>query len=457
MEDFIDTYRPGERDSIEDVVINMKEKQPSRLRLCVVVGLTDTEVIALADAIPHNIYELRLNHCQPSFVARVLERLKGTPIKKLCLFGNQINDCLIKAVGELLQANQGLEELNMKHNAIESLGAFSLAEGIRNHSTLEIVDLSDSLLDNRGKDALLEAMQQNKSVKTLNLAGKMFRSLPSKQNLGAMLGENTTLESLDLRRNTLQNGEALEMAHALTTSNRSLQVLHLANTDIDSQTAVALGEMLASNTCLIDLDLGGNQQIGHVGATAIAGGLRTLQHLDLRNTRLGVNGAKAIADMLTTNTTLKSLNLSRNNFGDEGAIHVAEALVQNKTLKTLSLSMCSISKTGAIYLGRVMSEMHGIQQLFLYQNPIDQEGSLALLEGLKSNMSLIDFGVEKRFMPSCEEVSFYLKLNRIGRRALLRDDDTFPETLWSTLLSRAQNPDAMYYLLRQKPDLRACA
>ena len=138
MEDFIDTYRPGERDSIEDVVINMKEKQPSRLRLCVVVGLTEDEVIALSDAIPQTICELRLNHCQQSFVARVLERLKKTPIKRLYLFGNQINDCLMKAVGELLQANQGLEEVNMKHNAIESLGAFSIAEGIRNHSTLEL-------------------------------------------------------------------------------------------------------------------------------------------------------------------------------------------------------------------------------------------------------------------------------------------------------------------------------
>jgi Ran GTPase-activating protein (RanGAP) involved in mRNA processing and transport len=452
-EELIDTYRPGERDAIEDVIINLREHQPTRLRLCVVMGLSDQEVVALADAIPSNILELRLNHCQPFFVQQVLEKLKRTPIQKLHLFGNQINDSLVQAVGELLQANQGLKEINLKHNAIESTGACSIANGLQNHSTLERVDLSDSLLDNRGKDALLEAMQHNSSVIIMNLAGKVFRSLPSQQSLGVMLRENSTLEDLDLRRNSLQRGEAIEMADALRISNRTLKILRLSNTNIDCRTAMALGQMLTCNNTLVQLDLGGNQKIGFVGAVAIAEGVRTLQHLDLRNTRLGAVGAQAVAQLISSNTTLKSLNLSRNNFGDMGAIHIAEALVKNTTLSTLSLSMCSITKTGAIFLGRNLPRMLGINHLFLYQNPIDEEGSEALLEGLKFNTSLFDFGVEKRFMSSCEQVSYYLKLNRVGRRALGED---LPDALWSRILSsRAMNADAMYYLLRQRPDLCA--
>ena len=401
MEDSIVTYRPGEKDSIEDIVLKLRRNPPTRLRLCVVVGLSDKEAIALTDSIPNNIDELRLHHCQHFFVSQVLEKLKVTPIKKLYLFGNQIDDSLVHAVGELLQANQGLIEITLKHNAIESKGACSIAEGLRNHSTLKRVDLSDSLFDNRGKDALLEAMQHNKSVKVMNLAGKVFRSLPSEQSLGAMLRENSALEELDLRHNCLRQADVIEMADALWFNNKTLRTLRLSNTNLDSPGAIALGQMLARNTALEQLDLGGNEKIGFAGAVAIAQGVRTLVHLDLQNTRLGAVGAKAVAHMIRTNKALKSLNLSRNNFGDEGAIHVAEALVYNTALKTLSLSMCSITKTGAIFIGRSLPSMYGIQHLFLYQNPIDEEGSQALLKGLKDNMSLcvVDFfGVEKRFM-----------------------------------------------------------
>jgi Ran GTPase-activating protein (RanGAP) involved in mRNA processing and transport len=449
----IDTYRPGEKDSIEDVILNLREQQPSRLRLCVVVGLSEAEATDLAEAIPRHICELRLHRCQQFFVAKVLEKLKGTPVRRLYLVGNQIDDSLVKAVGELLQANQGLSEVVLKHNVIESNGGCSIAKGLCSHSTLERVDLSDCLVDNLGKDALLEAMQHNKSVRVLNLAGRVFRVCPSEQSLGVMLRKNSTLEELDLRRNCLQRAELIEMANALRTHNKTLKVLRLTDTNIDCRTAIALGQMLASNTSLTQLDLGCNQKIGFVGAIAIAEGVRTLVHLDLRNTRLGPVGAKAVAQMIGTNHSLLSLNLSRNNFGDVGAIYVAEALVCNSCLNTLSLSMCSITKTGAVFLGRTLPMMLGIKHLFLYQNPIDEGGCKALLEGLKGNVSLVNFGVEKRFLPSCDELSFYIKLNRAGRRALR--ETNVPDGLWSTILSSraTMNPDAIFYLLLQKPDL----
>jgi Ran GTPase-activating protein (RanGAP) involved in mRNA processing and transport len=444
-------FRPGERDALEDVILSLKEQRPLRLRLCVVVGLSDEEVISLADAIPIDIQELRLNHCQHSFVAQVVEKLKDTKIRKLTLFGNQINDGLVKAVGELLQKNQGLEEVNLKHNAIESFGACAIAQGLRCHSTLRRVDLSDSLVDNRGKDSLVDAMKYNKSVKVMNLAGKVFRSLPSNESLGEMLCQNSALQELDLCRNYLNPREVIEMADALKTSNRSLTSLRLCSTNLDRNCSVAIGEMLACNPTLKHLDLGGNQKIGFSGAIAIAEGVTYLEHLDLRNTRLGVIGANAISQMLKKNTSLKSLNLSRNNIGDEGCALLIDGLAKNAGLRTLSLSMCSITKKGAIYLGHHLPGMEVIKHIFLYQNPIDEDGSMALLEGLKKNMSLIDFGLEKRCMPSCEELSFYLKLNRVGRRVLR--EHFIPDALWPTIFARAKSADAIFYLLREKPEL----
>lgn len=453
MKDFIDRYRPGEKESIEDDIINLRQRQPSRLDLSVVIGLSEAEVIDLADAIPKNIVELRLRHCQQIFVAKVLEKLKETTISTLSLVGNHFDDHLSHGVGELLIANQGLKEIILRHNTIETTGACSIAKGIQVHSTLELVDLSDSIIDTLGKDALLKAMHHNKSVKVLTLAGKVFQALPSIQSFGVMLRMNSTLEKLDLRSNNLRCEEVIDMADALRRENSTLRVLCLSDTNIDNRTAIALSQMLETNTTLTKLDLGGNQNIGFLGAVAIAAGVRTLKQLDLRNTRLGPVGAKALAQLIRTNNSLKYLNLSRNNFGDEGAIHVVEALVYNTSLEKLSLSMCSITKTGAVFIGRNLPMMHGIKHLFLYQNPIAEEGSQALLEGLMDNMSLLDLGIEKRFMPSCEALFFYLRLNRAGRRALR--EENVPDGLWTRILSScaAVNPAALFYLLQQKPDL----
>ena len=453
MKDFVDRYRPGEKESIEDDIINLRQGKPSRLDLSVVTGLSEAEVIDLADAIPDNIVELRLRHCQQSFVAKVLKRLKETSISTLSLVGNHIDDHLSQGVGELLIANQGLVEINLRQNIIETKGACLIAKGLQIHSTLKRVNLSDSIVDNLGKDALLEAMHHNKSVTVLTLVGKVFRTVPSIQSFGGMLRMNSTLQELDLRSNPLRREEVIEIADALRRENSTLRVLRLSDTNIDSFAAIALGQMLETNMTLTKLDLGGNQNIGFLGAVAIAKGVRTLKHLDLRNTRLGPVGAKALALLIRTNKSLKYLNLSRNNFGDEGAIHVAEALIYNTSLEQLSLSMCSITKTGAVFIGRTLPMMHGIKHLFLYQNPIDEEGSQALLEGLMDNMRLADLGIEKRFMPSCELLSFYLQLNRAGRRALR--EENVPDAVWAMVLSSfaATNPSALFHLLQQKPDL----
>eukprot|EP00548_Thalassiothrix_antarctica_P001440 CAMPEP_0194148068 /NCGR_PEP_ID=MMETSP0152-20130528/29938_1 /TAXON_ID=1049557 /ORGANISM="Thalassiothrix antarctica, Strain L6-D1" /LENGTH=429 /DNA_ID=CAMNT_0038849345 /DNA_START=37 /DNA_END=1323 /DNA_ORIENTATION=+ len=426
-EELIDTYRPGKKESIEDVIMKLREERPSRLRFCATTGLSMEQIAALNEAIPKSITELRLSNCQHSFVVCALEKLKSTPIKKLYLFDIKINAQIMKIIGELLELNQGLIEVNVKDNSVESEGISLIANGIRHHSTLERLDLSNSLADRMGKDILLDAMQQNSSIQALNLSGKVLESSTSNKALGVMLRQNGTLKELDLCQNSLQNDEVIEMADTLRLNNKSLSTLRLANTGLGHHAAIAIGQMLAKNTTLTLLDVGGNQ-FGYLGAIAIVEGIRCLQHLDLRSTRLGITGSKAICKMLRTNHTLRSLNLSRNNFGDEGAVNVVDGLIFNTELRSLSLSMCSITRTGAIYLGRKLHAMSGIKQLFLFQNSIDKDGFNALLQGLKDNVSLVDLGIEKRYLSSSDELSLYLKLNRIGR-CVLREPD-LPDGLW---------------------------
>ena len=109
--------------------------------------------------------------------------------------------------------------------------------------------------------------------------------------------------------------------------------LNLWNNNIGHEGAAALAGALKTNTTLTTLNLLENN-IGHEGAAALAGALKTnaaLTTLILSwNNNIGDEGAAALAGALKTNTALTTLGLEWNNIGDEGAAALAGALKTNR-------------------------------------------------------------------------------------------------------------------------------
>ena len=103
--------------------------------------------------------------------------------------------------------------------------------------------------------------------------------------------------------------------------------------------AKAIAQVLETNTTLKSLDLGGNL-IDSEGAKIIAQALKTnttLKSLDLGGNRIDSEGAKIIAQALKTNTSLESLNLTSSHIDSEGIKAVSQALKVNTTLTKLTL------------------------------------------------------------------------------------------------------------------------
>ena len=90
-------------------------------------------------------------------------------------------------------------------------------------------------------------------------------------------------------------------------ANRTLTHLNLRNARIRIAGAKALGEVLRLNCTLTHVSLPGNK-ISHIGAEAIAKGLEfnnVLVHLDIRDNYIGDQGAVAFAKAFESNSTLK--------------------------------------------------------------------------------------------------------------------------------------------------------
>ena len=100
--------------------------------------------------------------------------------------------------------------------------------------------------------------------------------------------------------------------------------------------------------------------------------------VNCRRSRIGKNGAIALARTLEKNSTLTSMDLYSNEIGEEGVIVLAEALKLNRTLTSINLSSNSISHQGAMALTQALEKNTSLTSMDLGENRIGDEGARAL-------------------------------------------------------------------------------
>jgi len=205
------------------------------------------------------------------------------------------------------------------------------------------------------------------------------------------------LESLDMGGSgCLRSAGALSLSDSLTGSPRSLsslQHLNLRACRIGVEGAVAVARLLASPECaLLSLSLQDNA-LGSEGATAIAralagGGAQRLQSLNLTLNHLRTEGAIVVAQALTCPTSLVNVNLSWNLIRSGAAEALAVAMTQGG-LTTLDLGFNLIRCSGAAHLASALAECSTLQELSLRRNELAPEGATQLARALFTNTSLL--------------------------------------------------------------------
>lgn len=164
--------------------------------------------------------------------------------------------------------------------------------------------------------------------------------------------------------------------------------------------------------------------------------------------------------------------------GDRGAAAIAEALTVNTALTNLWFPSNAVGCQGMEVFAKYLPKMDGLEQLNVGML-LDEKAADALTTALKDNLRLSVLYMEKPVYDeeagdgdgydytgaggsgggSSKVVDFYLRLNRSGRRLLVRDP-CVSQGLWPRILSKTVDhaskegaPDVLYYLLREKPEL----
>ena len=149
---------------------------------------------------------------------------------------------------------------------------------------------------------------------------------------------------------------------------------------------------LSKNTSITSLNLSSNL-IQDYGIIILCNSLvqnkeNKIQTLILSNTKFTSIGAKKIASSIQYLRHLKTLDISRNEICDDGIISISECLFSNKSLKSLYLEDCNILDGGFISLCELL-KIHPLKYLNLNANMIPNNFIDNLLKSIEKSLLFV--------------------------------------------------------------------
>ncbi|XP_052212877.1 leucine-rich repeat-containing protein 34-like isoform X2 [Dreissena polymorpha] len=311
-------------------------------------------------------------------------------------------DCV--ALFKLLQNNVFVTSLDLRYNNITDEGIKSIAKLLEENSVLEELNLMCNDFGKDGAETLAKALQRNTGLRSLRVNGNKIGNRGG-MYFAQMLQINATLRALDLADTDLTT-ESLIALTTVVNNNRSLKSLNVNRPILFSEQeecTVHFAKMLKVNSTLEELHLQ-KFQIRDFGATRLAENLMenlTLQYLDLSCNRITRDGVKELSKVLKRNTAIRHLDLSFNRLEDDGAMHLAEAIATyNTTLQVLDVRTNNIRGKGLCSLSDAMKMNPTLTKIFIWGNNLEETAAIAfanLLESgrlLKSNTDVQPYVVD---------------------------------------------------------------
>ena len=339
-----------------------------------------------------NLYSNKIGNSGANALANILKNNR-TPLNKLNVSKNRIDDAGIATLVDALESNTLLSHLNLGENEISSIGIGVLAKAIENNTVLSYLNLYSTRMDCANVSILSKALKNNKTLTELNLS---FNKLEysSILELSKNLKDNVKLTNLNLQSNKIDNS-SVDALGVLLKSNMTINTLNLSFNNISDSGAIALAEALAENTGIVKLDLSHNE-ISNAGIEALAPALKSnahLTHLNLESNKISDAGVLTLANCLERNTKLSYLNLGQNKIGDPSIHVLANKLNINTTLNTLDLNSNRISDSGVMVIAKALENNSSLINLNLSWNKISNLGAEVLSCSLMTNTILAELNL----------------------------------------------------------------
>lgn len=274
----------------------------------------------------------------------------GICLEELDLSGNYINDKGIIALSYLLISNKTIRSLNLNHVRRVTEHCWDAFFSRIQDSALEKLNLADSNITERGLISIGNMMENNTTLKTLDLSRNSKWRNPISGWLplfSSLYSSNSTLKRLNLSNNSLNDTAVGALARWLGSSTTLIHLKLDGCNDINPNGWIDFFRTLRySNTSLKDLIVDNCNEITDAVVPTLVSSLSSIRSLD----SLGMascfwditsegNGWQTLATLLQNqNCMLTKLDIQENgSFDDDALVAFADALRNNSRLRELNL------------------------------------------------------------------------------------------------------------------------
>jgi len=348
---------------------------------------------------------------------------------------------------EMLRRNSTMEVLQFDLECDIKIGpecAAGIVDGLSENVALQELYLGQRLEEGAFYGPNWEHMlDRNQSLKELGLRA-CYLGAAGATSFGAFargLSPNTSLKELNLKDNGIGNDGAMELADALR-GNKVLERLDLSSNGIDGPEAVTVIKALWESKSLTHLYLSDNTFGGNYNDryTVFPEGLpknTTFECLDLDGCHLNPGDLLAIFECFDGSTSLRELNLGQNCISlDDSCGATLKRLIERTSLRLLYFCSNEVTSEGMTELVEGLQSNLSLVELSLSDCGIDNEGLFKLGEGLVENKTLESLALEENEFDTDGLSQFFGILPRMkGLKKLeLNSADISDETVGLALL-----------------------
>ena len=299
-----------------------------------------------------------------------------------------MGDDLASTLAKMFVDNQILAHLNLSYNSLKEKGGIAIGQTLSNNESLTHLDLSHNTLAHKVLEVLAKSLASSIKMLYLNLSYNPQSVEESSHHICTILENSKLITHLDIGHMNLGVAGMHKILTVLRTYT-ALKYLNIASNNLDINSAEHLASLLSSEDSVIEhLDISENR-LTIEGLTILVNALKsntTLRCLDMiQMEAYGENGGKCIAILLTTNKTIAILNIGNNNLNYIGIKLIAEALKTNQSLAQIGIGHNGLDEGGGIYMAKALETNGFITKLDLKDNNIQCAGAIYLADSLSKN------------------------------------------------------------------------
>ncbi|CDW86885.1 UNKNOWN [Stylonychia lemnae] len=318
---------------------------------------------------------------------------KSKSLVHLDLSSNQITHKGAKKIFTHLIPNSSLISLKLgsidgvNKNKVGQKGIVHLVNLLQFSKFLQFLDLRCNILSDNGIISLCDAIFQNKTLVSLNLASNEITSYGMDRLKDTLL--STEIKELDLSGNPLGNQGIEYLSHYIHNNNCYLERLNVSECKFQSPGSVLLFQAVRKSSMMKHLSLDKNDIRSRSTSYLTTGIYHGLVYLSMNRCNLGDDGGISVAEGLSRSKQLKYMFLQYNSLSDEAAKTFSEALIKSSiNIEHLDLSHNKINDAGGELIAMSMSQNKSLSKLNLKRNNLKITSGAMFAKSVKSNKQI---------------------------------------------------------------------